>query len=134
MPRIQGDAWLDTLGTRAGVVSAAQSGDTRRLEFFFDTMKGSVDVSDDGGRTLLSHAAEKGRASIVEFLLSRSTSVSVPDKQGRTAIYWAAKEGMETALKVLVQANAPITTTDVNISIQMGYQDISQYLARHLRT
>ncbi|KAJ3455478.1 hypothetical protein MRS44_016960 [Fusarium solani] len=133
LPLIQGNDWLDRPGARDYLVKAAQTGDKNTLDFFLDTMKGSVDVSDSRGQTILSHAAEKGRTEMTQSLLSRGASASIPDNEGRTAVYWAAREGKMEVIKALVEVKAPIKPMDVMVAKERGRNEVAKNLAWHLQ-
>jgi hypothetical protein len=64
----------------------------------------SADSKDEGGRTPLSYAAEKGHEAVVKLLVKRGdVKADSKDKNGRTPLMHAAEKGHKAVVKLLVE-------------------------------
>lgn len=82
------------------VERAAARGRMRELRFL-------VESGADIKRTFPLHdAAEAGRKSAVEYLLSRGVDVNAMNRNGRTALHLAAEQGRTAVVETLIQAGA----------------------------
>lgn len=92
---------------------AAQGGDERIVREFVGHGKTQVDTKDDGERTLLSYASEKGYGDSVKLLIENGADIEAKDKSyGRTPLLWAAEGGHEGVVKLLVEKGANIKVKD----------------------
>jgi len=72
-----------------------------------------INVMDDGDRTPLSWAAEKGHEAVVRILLNAGATIDTEDTDGRTPLLWAAESGHEAVVRILLDAGATVDTKDI---------------------
>ena len=74
------------------------SANTNRKELPLTSLpktEADIEAGDNGGKTALHWAAEKGHRDVVALLLSRMDlgQIAATDKWGMTALHWAAENG-----------------------------------------
>ncbi|KAL5356868.1 ankyrin repeat-containing domain protein [Aspergillus floccosus] len=93
---------------------AARSGDETIIRMYLAQDRFRANIGDASGRTFLSHAAECGRAEVIQMLLKRvDMKVDAEDKErGWTPLTWAAALGKDDVCKVLLSHGADINHED----------------------
>jgi ankyrin repeat protein len=72
------------------------------MKRYIEKHKIDLNMKDEWGRTLLSHAAELGLTMVVKLLCSTHTvRRSIADRYGRTPIWWASRKGHPTVVRLL---------------------------------
>jgi hypothetical protein len=80
---------------------AAAQADLESLKFILKKST-SINLKDEGGKTALMYAAQKGHRKIVKALLKKGARVDMKDKHGCTAILKAASIGRSEIVKALL--------------------------------
>jgi ankyrin repeat protein len=76
----------------------------------------SVDLTNDGGATLVSLAAENGFQDIVEFLIERGANPNLGDKYGDVALNRAAAHGHVEIVRFLAEHGALVDSPAIGVS------------------
>uniref|UniRef100_A0A453D5L3 Uncharacterized protein n=1 Tax=Aegilops tauschii subsp. strangulata TaxID=200361 RepID=A0A453D5L3_AEGTS len=101
------------VGDFAGVtpfMTSAQSGDVSTVKYLLDR-GGDVTKADGQGRTVLHHAACKGRScKVTEFLLSKGVPVDIDCGRG-TPLHQVATNEKDKTVKILLEHHADPNTT-----------------------
>ena len=71
-----------------------------------------INARDEGGRTLLSRAAEVGHEELTLALLDRGACLETLDEQHHTPLLWAAKRGHEHIVRALINRGAKVDVRD----------------------
>lgn len=86
------------------------------------------------GVSLLSIAASKGNAAMLELLIKSGANINLTDKNGNTALMEAAKNGYASAVKVLMSAGVKADTknndgmTAIDLAEKNNKKDIASYI------
>ncbi|KAJ5778840.1 hypothetical protein N7457_006560 [Penicillium paradoxum] len=76
----------------------------RMVEILLDSGRVVMNLTDEQGRTPLSHAAQHGVIDVVDILLaSESGSLNAKDNTGRSALSWAVMSGRHSMVQHLIQ-------------------------------
>uniref|UniRef100_A0A1X7U763 Death domain-containing protein n=2 Tax=Amphimedon queenslandica TaxID=400682 RepID=A0A1X7U763_AMPQE len=86
------------------LLEAVTAGNNEAVEFLLQL--GYIDYTNEGGRTALMLACERGREDIVHSLLSAGANVDFQDNNGVTALMLASKHKHISIIHMLLQANA----------------------------
>ena len=102
---------------------AAVSGHNEVLSLFLQYGEDVLETIHDGfGSSLLSLAAQHGKAKTVDFLLKRSTAeVNRVSRQGLTPLMLAADRGHEDVVELLVRRGADVHLTAPNQATPLHY-------------
>ncbi|XBI62831.1 hypothetical protein VPH35_043371 [Triticum aestivum] len=105
-------------------IVSARSGDVATVKYFLDR-GGDLMKADDKGRTVLHHAAAKGRCMVTKFLLSEGVPVDINYGRG-TSLFVAAESGEDKTLEILLDHGA-----DPNISVHCLGSPFFMALTKH---
>jgi ankyrin repeat protein len=90
------------LVTTEGQMGAAREQYELSLKQHIEKHKIDLQMKDDWGRTLLSHAAEHGLTRTVKLLGRTDTvRINIADRYGRTPMWWAIRKGHTTVVRLL---------------------------------
>jgi ankyrin repeat protein len=111
------------------------------VQFLIKEIKYNLREKDEKGRSFIHHAADLGKANIIDCLLRNQyfnkTDLDSQDEQNRTPLWTAAKKGHLSVVKLLVAQGCNIDTVDnqnttlVQIAAQQGHADIVNFLHEH---
>ena len=90
---------------------ASHDGDKGRVKKLLDGGV-PVDEKDEGGKTALMLASEKGRTEVVRLLLDKGALLDEKDADGMTALMWASNEGHTEVVKLLLNRGASVDVKD----------------------
>ncbi|KAI1365712.1 hypothetical protein F5Y08DRAFT_327890 [Xylaria arbuscula] len=103
--------------------SAAKMDDAATVELLLKSGEVDPNLTDDYGRTPLSHAAELNNTRVIEILLHRiDISADLGDLNGQTPIFWALMRYNQDAFQLLVESgNVNINAKDNNGRTPLSY-------------
>ena len=87
-------------------VDQAAEGNLDKVKAALGKTPALAQATDEEGKTLLFHAATRGKADVVELLLARGADPNVADEKGFTPLYRAALEGHKDAVRLLLEKGA----------------------------
>lgn len=82
------------------------------IETYIGAVCGNLIKKDIYGRISLHHAAQSGKANIVEFRLNNGANINAQDYSLRTPLHLAAESNNTSAVKLLIERGAQINAKD----------------------
>ena len=117
---------------------ASEGGNLKVVELILSTSKGAqIDEEDNGHRTPLMLAAEKGHSDVLLCLIDHGANVNKKDCNERTALHYASKRGDLKVVELLLSVGAEIDVEDgdhctpLMLAAKRGHNDVSLYLINH---
>ena len=100
------------------------AGNNEVVEFLLQLETINIYHTNEGGKTVLMLACERGHEDIVHCLLSAGANVNIQDNKGWTALMIASEHNHISIIHMLLQANAPPERT-VSSGYATAVSDIS---------
>ena len=88
------------------LLQSVTAGNNKAVEFLLQLETVNIDHTNEGGRTALMLACERGHEDIVHSLLSAVANVNSQDNKGLTALMIASEHNHISIIHMLLQANA----------------------------
>jgi ankyrin repeat protein/mono/diheme cytochrome c family protein len=95
----------------AVVITAARSGDRRRLEKLIAGDPEGVNSTDAAGSTPLHHAAGFGNLETVKLLLDKGAKINATNRRSSTPLHWAIHD--ESKVRLLLERGAAVNAKQV---------------------
>jgi ankyrin repeat protein len=117
--------------------NAAKHGDLLTVMALIEYQKVPIDSLDDRHFTPLMHAAEKGRESIVEYLIQQGANVNAKEEFGDSPLVFAASWSHVHIVHALLMAGADVNTMDaeqdtpLTIAAAEGHTQVCSILLKH---